>query len=105
MWRQLGSLCARVWSPASTIDSGQLGALAFVITFFTLIDGPGEDSVFGYGFFLAPCARDLVDRYEHCEIPRGGEGGRRSRRSGGRDHAPASRDCHSLRVFGVTRAA
>jgi hypothetical protein len=28
-----------------------LGALAFFITFFTLIDGPTEDSVFGYGFF------------------------------------------------------
>jgi hypothetical protein len=33
-----------------------LGALAFFITFFTLIDGTSEDSVFGYGFlpgFLA----------------------------------------------------
>jgi hypothetical protein len=33
-----------------------LGALAFLMTFFTLIDGPSEDSVFGYGFpvgFLA----------------------------------------------------
>jgi hypothetical protein len=33
-----------------------LGALAFLITFLTLIDGPTEDSVFGYGFpigFLA----------------------------------------------------
>jgi hypothetical protein len=33
-----------------------LGALAFFITFFTLIDGPTEDSVFGYGLpigFLA----------------------------------------------------
>jgi hypothetical protein len=29
-----------------------LGALAFFITFFTLIDGPSEDSVFGYGFFV-----------------------------------------------------
>jgi hypothetical protein len=28
-----------------------LGALAFFITFFTLIAGPGEDSIFGYGFF------------------------------------------------------
>ena len=27
------------------------GALAFFITFFTLIVGPGEDSIFGYGFF------------------------------------------------------
>jgi hypothetical protein len=33
-----------------------LGALAFFISFFTLLDGPTEDSVFGYGFlpgFLA----------------------------------------------------
>ena len=29
-----------------------LGAVAFFITFFTLIVGPGEDSVFGYGFFV-----------------------------------------------------
>ena len=29
-----------------------LGALAFFLTFFTLIVGPGEDSVFGYGFFV-----------------------------------------------------
>jgi hypothetical protein len=29
-----------------------LGALAFLITFFALIDGPTEDSVFGYGFFV-----------------------------------------------------
>ena len=28
-----------------------LGALAFFIAFFTLIAGPGEDSIFGYGFF------------------------------------------------------
>jgi hypothetical protein len=28
-----------------------LGGLAFFITFFTLIAGPGEDSIFGYGFF------------------------------------------------------
>ena len=28
-----------------------LGAVAFFVTFFTLIVGPGEDSVFGYGFF------------------------------------------------------
>jgi hypothetical protein len=28
-----------------------LGALAFAITFFTVIDGPTEDSVFGYAFF------------------------------------------------------
>jgi hypothetical protein len=28
-----------------------LGAVAFFMTFFTLIVGPGEDSVFGYGFF------------------------------------------------------
>jgi hypothetical protein len=27
-----------------------LGAIAFLITFFTLIAGTGEDSVFGYGF-------------------------------------------------------
>jgi hypothetical protein len=26
--------------------------LPFFITFFTLIDGPTEDSVFGYGFFV-----------------------------------------------------
>jgi hypothetical protein len=29
-----------------------LGALAFFITFFTLIDGPSEDSVFGYGLIV-----------------------------------------------------
>jgi hypothetical protein len=29
-----------------------LGAVAFFITFFTLIVGPSEDSVFGYGFFV-----------------------------------------------------
>jgi hypothetical protein len=29
-----------------------VGALAFVITFLTLLAGPGEDSVFGYGFFV-----------------------------------------------------
>jgi hypothetical protein len=29
-----------------------LGALAFFITFFALIDGPIEDSVFGYGFLV-----------------------------------------------------
>jgi len=29
-----------------------VGALAFVITFLTLIAGPGKDSVFGYGFFV-----------------------------------------------------
>jgi hypothetical protein len=29
-----------------------LGALAFLITFFTLVDGPTEDSVFGYGFLV-----------------------------------------------------
>ena len=28
-----------------------IGALAFFITFFTLLAGPSEDSVFGYGFF------------------------------------------------------
>ena len=28
-----------------------LGGLAFFITFFTLIAGPSEDSIFGYGFF------------------------------------------------------
>jgi len=28
-----------------------LGGVAFFITFFTLIAGPSEDSVFGYGFF------------------------------------------------------
>ena len=27
-----------------------LGALSFVITFFALIQGTSEDSVFGYGF-------------------------------------------------------
>jgi hypothetical protein len=27
-----------------------LGALAFLMTFFALIQGTGEDSVFGYGF-------------------------------------------------------
>jgi hypothetical protein len=29
-----------------------LGAVAFLITFCTLIVGPGENSVFGYGFFV-----------------------------------------------------
>jgi hypothetical protein len=29
-----------------------LGALAFFITFFTVLVGSGEDSVFGYGFFV-----------------------------------------------------
>jgi hypothetical protein len=29
-----------------------LGAVAFFITFFTLLVGPGEDSVYGYGFFV-----------------------------------------------------
>jgi hypothetical protein len=29
-----------------------LGAVAFFVTFFTLIVGPGENSVFGYGFFV-----------------------------------------------------
>jgi hypothetical protein len=29
-----------------------LGALAFFVTFFTLVDGPTEDSVFGYGFLV-----------------------------------------------------
>ena len=29
-----------------------LGAVAFFITFFTLIAGPGEDSLPGYGFFV-----------------------------------------------------
>ena len=28
-----------------------VGAVAFLITFLTLIAGLGEDSVFGYGFF------------------------------------------------------
>ena len=28
-----------------------LGGTAFFITFFTLIAGPSEDSIFGYGFF------------------------------------------------------
>jgi hypothetical protein len=30
-----------------------LGALAFLVTFFTLIVGPDKDSVFGNGFFVA----------------------------------------------------
>jgi hypothetical protein len=29
-----------------------VGAVAFFITFFTVLVGPGEDSVFGYGFFV-----------------------------------------------------
>src|SRR5215210_6198007 len=29
-----------------------LGAVAFFVTFFTLLVGPGEDSLFGYGFFV-----------------------------------------------------
>ncbi len=33
-----------------------LGALAFLITFFTLIAGPSEDSVFGYGYFVGVLA-------------------------------------------------
>lgn len=50
-----------------------LGAVTFFIAFFTLIDGPTEDSVFGYGFpYWLPCARDLVHHYEHCERPRVG---------------------------------
>ncbi len=28
-----------------------VGGLAFFVTFFTLIAGPGGDSIFGYGFF------------------------------------------------------
>jgi hypothetical protein len=28
-----------------------LGSLAFFVTFFTLLAGPSEDSIFGYGFF------------------------------------------------------
>ena len=28
-----------------------IGAVAFLITFFTLIAGRGEDSLFGFGFF------------------------------------------------------
>jgi hypothetical protein len=28
-----------------------LGGVSFFVTFFTLIPGPGQDSVFGYGFF------------------------------------------------------
>ena len=33
-----------------------LGAVAFFITFFTLLAGPGEDSVFGYGYFVGVLA-------------------------------------------------
>ena len=33
-----------------------LGAVAFFITFFTLLAGPGEDSVYGYGFFVGVLA-------------------------------------------------
>ena len=29
-----------------------LGAVAFFLTFFTLLAGPSEDSVFGYGYFV-----------------------------------------------------
>ena len=40
-----------------------LGALSFVITFFALIQGTSEDSVFGFGFSSwHPGACDLVDR-------------------------------------------
>ena len=56
-------LC-RVTSSCWTVDTAQrciragvgivalLGALAFFVTFFTLIVGPDKDSVFGYGFFV-----------------------------------------------------
>jgi hypothetical protein len=37
---------------SATSRAALLGALAFFITFFTLVDGPTEDSVFGYGFFV-----------------------------------------------------
>ena len=40
-----------VWVIWSLTRPGVLDTLAFFITFFTLIDGPTEDSVFGYGFF------------------------------------------------------
>jgi hypothetical protein len=33
-----------------------LGAVAFFITFFTLLAGPSEDSVFGYGYFVGVLA-------------------------------------------------
>lgn len=33
-----------------------LGALAFFISFFTLLAGPSEDSVFGYGYFVGVLA-------------------------------------------------
>ena len=46
-----------------------IGAVAFVITFSTVIAGTGEDSVFGYGFLPGIlAARDLVGRYEYCHI-------------------------------------
>jgi hypothetical protein len=35
---------------------GLLGALGFLISFFTLIAGPNEDSVVGYGFFVGVLA-------------------------------------------------
>jgi hypothetical protein len=46
-WSTLGSGVFARWTAVVAL----LGAVAFFVTFFTLIPGPGQDSVFGYGFF------------------------------------------------------
>ena len=47
-----------------------LGGLAFFITFFTLIAGPGEDSIFGYGFFPGFLALTIwsIATSEECRL-------------------------------------
>ena len=50
-----------------------IGALGFVITFFALIQGTSEDSVFGYGFLPGILALAIwSSRDEHRYIRRGG---------------------------------
>jgi hypothetical protein len=53
-----------------------IGAVAFLITFLTVIDGTGDGSVFGYAFF--PAILSLVTwtiaTSEHRQIPRSGGG-------------------------------
>ena len=46
--RWIGIVARRRWQ--------LLGAVAFFITFFTLLAGPSEDSVFGYGYFVGVLA-------------------------------------------------
>ena len=51
-----------------------IGAVCFLITFLTVIDGTTDGSPFGYGFF--PGILSLVDlgsRDEHRSIPRDGD--------------------------------